>query len=61
MLDWQPISSAPFDRDLKLSVIEEGEVYALIFPCRRGRAGWVDAKTGKLIPVNPTHWRVWHD
>ena len=35
MRDWQPITSAPFDRDLQLSVIEKEEVYALIFPCRQ--------------------------
>ena len=40
MLDWQPISTAPFDRDLQLSVIEKEEVYALIFPCRR-TSNWV--------------------
>jgi hypothetical protein len=59
MLDWQPISSAPLDRDLELSVIEKGEVHALVFPCRRTQAGWVNAKTGQPVFVDPTHWRVW--
>jgi hypothetical protein len=59
MLDWQPISSAPFDRDLQLSVIEKEEVYALIFPCRRTQTGWVNAKTGKLVFVEATNWRMW--
>jgi hypothetical protein len=59
MLDWQPIAIAPFDRELQLSVIEKGEVYALVFPCRRGGNGWVHAKTGQPVFVEPTHWRSW--
>jgi len=61
MLDWQPISTAPFDRDLHLSVIEKGEVYALVFPCRRMRDGWVHATTRHPVFVDPTHWRDWSD
>ena len=59
MLDWQPISNAPFDRDLQLCVIESGEVHMLIFPCRRAEAGWINSKNGKRVLVDPTHWRVW--
>jgi hypothetical protein len=59
MSDWQPISSAPFDRDLQVSVIEKEEVYALIFPCRQTQNGWIDAKTQKPVFVEPTHWRIW--
>ena len=61
MLDWQPIATAPVDYDLQLSVIEKGEVYALVFPCRRTEDRWVHAKTGKPALVEPTHWRVWSD
>jgi hypothetical protein len=59
MLDWQPIATAPFDRKLQLSVIERGEVYSLVFPCRRSEDGWVHAKTGQPVFVEPTHWRFW--
>ena len=35
-MDWQPISTAPFDRDLELAVFDTaGQVHALMFPCRR--------------------------
>jgi len=61
MGDWQPISTAPFDRELQLSVIEKGEIHTLIFPCRRTQAGWIDSKTGKPVFVDPTHWRVWSE
>ena len=56
---WLPIISAPFDRDLQLSVIEDGEVYALVFFCRRSAIGWIEARSGYLVNVHPTHWREW--
>jgi len=59
MNDWQPISTAPFDRDLQLSVIEKAEVYSLAFPCRRTQTGWINAKTKQPVFVEPTHWRGW--
>ncbi len=59
MSDWHPIATAPFDRDLQLSVIEKGEVYQLVFPCRRTESSWIQASTGKPVLVDPTHWREW--
>ncbi len=59
MPNWQPITTAPFDGELQLSVIEQGSVFALVFPCRRTEAGWVDARTHKPVDVAPTHWRPW--
>ena len=58
---WQPISSAPIDRDLELAVLEGGNTHALVFRCRRVPQGWINAATGKLVEVNPTHWREWRD
>jgi hypothetical protein len=59
MLDWQPIAIAPFDSELQVSVIEKGEVYPLVFPCRRRADGWIHAMTGQLLSIRPTHWRFW--
>jgi hypothetical protein len=56
---WRPIATAPFDRDLQLSVIEDGEVYSLVFSCHRTTSGWVDVSTKKPVTVDPTHWREW--
>ena len=42
---WQPINTAPFDRDLELAVINSGEPHVLVFPCRRILSGWVNAET----------------
>jgi len=58
-LMWQPISTAPFDRDLELSVIDKGALQALVFACRRLPSGWIDAELKKWIDVHPTHWREW--
>ena len=56
---WHKISTAPFDRDLELAVIDEGGVHAIIFPCRRVLGGWVKARTMRQIDLHPTHWRDW--
>jgi hypothetical protein len=58
-MDWKPISSAPFDRDLELAVIDYDGEHALVFPCRRILGGWIDAKTNQRIDVQPSHWREW--
>ncbi len=57
--DWQPIEAAPFGRDLRLSVIENDQVHALVFPCLRTASGWLNALNNRSVPVRPTHWRLW--
>ncbi len=61
MPDWQPIPTAPYERDLRLAVIENGEIFALVFPCRRTLSGWADATTGAPVFVAPTHWAEWEN
>ena len=56
---WQPISTAPFGRDLEVAVIDYDGAHALVFPCRRVLDGW--AKGDRRIDVKPTHWRDWQD
>lgn len=56
---WHAISTAPFDRDLELAVIEGVSVHALVFACRRILGGWANATTQERIAVRPTHWREW--
>lgn len=55
---WKPILSAPFDCDLKVAVLDEGE-HALAFPCIKAREGWKDAVTGVVLDIHPTHWCEW--
>lgn len=56
---WQPIFTAPYDRDLELAVINREGTHALVFPCRRIPSGWARANTSEKIEVSPTHWRDW--
>jgi hypothetical protein len=59
MRQWQPIVTAPFDRDLELAVINYDGTHALVFSCRRIVGGWIDAKTKTRLTIFPTHWREW--
>ena len=56
---WQDISTAPYDRDLELAVIEGDHLHPLVFACRRTVSGWVKAMTHERVIVHPTHWRPW--
>ena len=56
---WRPVTTAPFDQDLELAVLERGDAHALVFPCRRAEDGWTNAQSGRRVEVNPTHWREW--
>ncbi len=59
--NWQPVVSAPFNRDLGLAVINYGEAHALVFPCRRVLGGWINAETKARLDVRPRHWREWNE
>jgi len=62
MVEWQPIETAPFDRDLELAVLDSVGLHSLVFPCHRTLGGWwVNAKTTARVNVYPTHWREWDD
>jgi hypothetical protein len=58
---WQPISTAPFDRDLELAVLNGDGAHALVFPCRRILDSWINSQTRVRIEVRPTHWRDWNE
>jgi hypothetical protein len=58
---WQQVSTAPFDRDLELAVIDDDGPHALVFPCRRILNGWMKVETKERMDVRPTHWRDWGD
>ncbi|HTL64582.1 MAG TPA: hypothetical protein VL305_06270, partial [Pseudolabrys sp.] len=57
---WKPISTAPFNVELELAVIESGRPHALVFPCRRVVGGWIRSETDQRVDVSPTHWREWN-
>lgn len=57
---WTKIETAPFDRDLELAVIEaDGDIHAVVFPCRRVVSGWIKSETRRPVELHPTHWRNW--
>jgi hypothetical protein len=58
---WESVSSAPFDRDIELAVIDSDGAHALVFPCRRILNGWMKVETKERLDVRPTHWREWQD
>lgn len=57
--EWQPIATAPAHVELELSIYDKGEYHALAFPCRRDGSGWRDVRINRLMPLEPTHWRLW--
>jgi hypothetical protein len=58
---WLPVSIAPSDADLEVSVMDKRGIHALVFPVRKSGTDWVDASTKKRIDIAPTHWRKWPD
>jgi len=56
---WHEISTAPFNRDLELAVIDARGTHVTTFPCRRVLGGWVKADSKRRIDLRPTHWREW--
>jgi len=61
IMAWMAASSAPFDRDLELAVIDQSGTHTLVFACRRILGGWIDAQTKRRLEVEPTHWREWKE
>ncbi len=53
------IADIPADRDVRLAIIESGEIRALAFPCRHRGGAWIEARTGRLIEVYPSHCEEW--
>ena len=60
-MEWKPITSAPFDRDLEVAVIDYDGTHSVVFACRRVLHGWIKAATRQPIELRPTHWREWQD
>jgi hypothetical protein len=56
---WEPIATAPANAELELCVLDGDEYHALAFPCRREGVGWTDIRLNRMVPIRPTHWRLW--
>ena len=57
--EWNPIATAPTNGELELCVHEGEEYHILEFPCRRNGVGWSDVRLNRMVPIRPTHWRLW--
>lgn len=57
---WHPISTAPANHDLQLTVLDDTTAAILPFPCRRTNSGeWINADLGTSIDIQPVKWRAW--
>ena len=57
---WHPISTAPMNHDLQLTVLDKASAAVLPFPCRRTNNGdWINADLGTSIHIQPVQWRPW--
>ena len=56
---WRSIDTAPAGVEVELSVYDNGEYHALVFPCQRDGLGWRDVRANRSMPLEPTHWRLW--
>jgi hypothetical protein len=59
IMDWNPINSAPFERDIELAVLDQSGEHLVAFACRRGVDGWLTARSNRPVDIHPTHWRQW--
>jgi hypothetical protein len=57
-LDWRPISTAPFNRDVQVRIGNHGS-RVLPFPCRQTAAGWINLDLGVRMELDPSEWRPW--
>lgn len=57
---WHPISTAPDNHDLELTVLDGVSSTVLPFPCRRTNAGqWINTDLRTSIHIQPVKWRPW--
>jgi hypothetical protein len=58
---WQPISTAPLERLIKVATLNREGYHPFVYPVRRTADGWVSEATKGLVDINPTHWSDWTD
>ena len=56
-IPWQPVSTAPLDREVEVQVTDGFGCYTLPFSCRLTDTGWINTATNKQLTIQPTHWR----
>lgn len=55
---WHPISTAPYNQELELRIIDDGKTLTLEFPClRTNDEAWINVDLGSQINIQPVEWR----
>ncbi len=60
--EWQPILTAPIDRDLEVRVADSMGHYALMCPCKFiPEQGWINSWLQTPLLHDPVEWREWSE
>jgi hypothetical protein len=54
---WQPINTAPIDKDVMLIVTDGGKPYAVLKPFKLTAVGWISSGKGTPLAVRPLQWK----
>jgi hypothetical protein len=58
--EWQPILTAPINRDLEVRVADSMGHYALMCPCKLiPEQGWINSWLQTPLSHDPVEWREW--
>jgi hypothetical protein len=56
--DWEPIDTAPIDKDVTVLVTDGVSEYRIPYRCRLTVAfGWVNSSKGTALAVKPIKWK----
>jgi len=59
-VEWQPILTAPINRDLEVRVADPVGHYALMCPCKLiPEQGWINSWLQTPLSHDPVEWREW--
>jgi hypothetical protein len=57
---WRLISTAPYNQELELRVVDGGRTTVLEFPCLRTNAdAWINVDLGAEVKLEAVEWRIW--
>jgi hypothetical protein len=60
--DWQPISTAPVNKELEVRLEDTFGRYVLLFPCKLvAGQGWINSRLEKRLTAEPVEWRHWDE
>ena len=58
---WRAVSTVPYNQELELRIVENGQIVTLEFPCLKTNMDlWINVDLGTEIKIQPIEWRVWY-